>query len=158
MGRSNWWAKQATWPISPLCLPVGGGEVFVWFASLAGEGLGEVGHGADDAVDVTLGGAAGEVGDRAIKTLENRADGSGAGELLHGFVEDVAGVEVGADEDVGAAGDGGVGGFFGADFEVDGGVELHFAVDEDVGGLFFNVCDGSAGDVDSGIFAAGAES
>lgn len=66
-------------------------------------------------------------------------------DLLKSFVEKVTGIEVGGDEDVGLAGDRGevgvirwsvsgpFGGLFGGDGRVEGGVELHFAVDKESG-------------------------
>ncbi len=69
-----------------------------------------------------------------------------AADLLEGFVEEIARVEIGGDENVGLAGDGRkidvvrwgaggpFGGFFGGDGGAEGGVELHFAVDEKVDG------------------------
>lgn len=100
--------------------------------------FGEILNGKDNVFD---GGATGEVRDREVETLEDGASDGEASDLLEGFVDEVAGVEVGGDEDVGAASDGGVGGFFGANAGVDGGVELELAVDEDLfsfreGGVF----------------------
>ena len=65
--------------------------------------------------------------------MKNGTGGSEAGEMFEGFVENVTGVEVGGDEDVGATGDTRLGELFLADVGVDGGVELHFSVDYDVG-------------------------
>lgn len=53
-------------------------------------------------------------------------------DLLKSFVEKVTGIEVGGDEDVGLAGDGGIWELFGGDGRIDGGVELHFSVDGEV--------------------------
>ena len=52
--------------------------------------------------------------------------------MLECFVEEIAGVEIGRDEDVGLAGDGGMRGFLVADSRIDGGIELHFSVNEEV--------------------------
>lgn len=62
--------------------------------------------------------------------MENRAGNGEAAELLEGFVEEVAGIQVGGDENVSVAGDGGIWGFFRANARVHGGVELHFSVDK----------------------------
>ncbi len=68
--------------------------------------------GHDDGVhDVFDGGAAREVVDRGGETLENGAYGSGSGDALHEFVGDVAHLEVGEHEHVGAAAEGAVGSF-----------------------------------------------
>lgn len=48
--------------------------------------------------------------------------------MFEGFVEDVARVEIGDDEDVSAAGYCGIREFFLGYGGVDGGVELHFSV------------------------------
>lgn len=105
-----------------------------------GEGLGEEREGTDSKEDIPRGAAAGEVGDGIIEALEDGAGGVETTELLESFVEDVASIKIGNDEDIGLAGDGGetgiirwgagspFGGFFGGDGGVEGGVELHFAV------------------------------
>ncbi len=103
--------------------------------------LGEFDHVFDGEEDVFFGGAAGEVGNRKIEALEDGAGDGEASDLLEGFVDEVARVEIRGDEDVGATGNGGVGRFFLTDTRVDGGVELEFAVDEDLlilgeGGIF----------------------
>lgn len=95
--------------------------------------LSEAGHGFDSEDDVGDGAAAGEVGDGEIEALEDGAGDGEASKLFEGFVEEVAGVEVGSNEDIGLAGDGRGGEFFGGDGGVQGGIELHFAVDEEVG-------------------------
>jgi len=101
---------------------------------LAEEG-GEDFDGPDDVGD---GAAAGEVGNDVVEALEDGAGDSEAGELLEGFVDEVAGVEVGGDEDVGLTGDlvgfGAHGGlaFVEADAGINGGVKLHFSGDEEV--------------------------
>lgn len=51
--------------------------------------------------------------------------------MLEGFIENIARVKVGDNEDVSAAGHRGFGEFFLGDGGVDGGVELHFPVEED---------------------------
>ncbi len=53
-----------------------------------------------------------------------------ASDMFEGLVEDVARVEVGDDEDVGVAGYRGIREFFLSNSGVDGGVELHFSVEE----------------------------
>lgn len=82
----------------------------------------------DNVVDCA---AARKVGNREVETLEDGAGDMEAGDLLEGLVEDVAGIEVGDDEDIGVTGDGGIGELFLGDGGIDGGVELHFAVEED---------------------------
>lgn len=88
--------------------------------------------------------------------MEEGAGGGVAGEAFEGLVEEVAGVEIGGDEDVGVASDLGIWEFFGGDVGTEGGVELHFAVDEEVGTLesFKNGMD----EVDRGVVAAAAVS
>ena len=86
-------------------------------------------------------------------------DGAGdaeVGELLERFVEDVAGVQVGSDEDVGVALDGGGGEFLAADVGVDGAVELHLAVNEPVGVVVADFVDDEVDFVEIGVLAAGA--
>ena len=51
-------------------------------------------------------GAARQIADRLGKTLQERADGRGAAEPLHKLVADIAGVEIGKNQHIGAAGDG----------------------------------------------------
>lgn len=73
-----------------------------------------------------------------VEALENGAGDSKAGELLEYFVDKVAGVEIGSDEDVGTASNlvgFGVGNklvLVDPDAGVDGGVKLHFSGDEKV--------------------------
>lgn len=99
--------------------------VLVW--NLAGE----PGHDLDGQDDIVDSAAAGEVGNGEIEALKNGAGDMETSNVLEGFVEDVAGIEVGDDEDISAAGDGRVGEFLLGDGGIDGGVELHFAVEED---------------------------
>ncbi len=73
--------------------------------------------------------------------------------MFHGLVEDVAGVEVWCDKDVGVAGDWGAGDFFLANFGVDGGIELHFAVDEPICVIFADFVDDGIDFRKIGIFA-----
>ncbi len=94
--------------------------------------MSEAGHGFDSEDDVGDGAAAGEVGDGEIEALEDGAGDGEASKLFEGFVEKVAGVEVGSNEDIGLAGDGGGGEFFGSDGGIESGIELHFAVDKEV--------------------------
>ena len=111
--------------------------------------------GSED--DVFDGGATGEVGGGMFEAEEDGAGDGGVGEILNGFVEDVAGVEVGGNQDVGMASDSGLSGFFGADARINGGVELHFAIDQD----FWEFCSGDlhglSDSVDGRILATGAE-
>ncbi len=62
--------------------------------------------------------------------MEDGASDVEAGDVFKGFIEDIAGVEVGDDENVGVTGHGGIGELFLGDSWVDGGVELHFSVEE----------------------------
>lgn len=59
-------------------------------------------HGPDD---VGGGAAARKVGDDVVETLEDGASNSEARELLEDFVDEVARVKVGGDEDIGLASD-----------------------------------------------------
>lgn len=77
-----------------------------------------------------------EIGERLIKTLDNGTSNSEIAELFEGFVEDITRIEVGSDEDVGFAGNGGSGGLFASNAGVNCGVKLHFAVDDIVGVVF----------------------
>ena len=65
-----------------------------------------------------------------MEALNDGAGDSPAGELFEGFVEEIARVEVGGDEDVGLALERGIRGLFGGDGGVYCGFELEFAVDE----------------------------
>ncbi len=96
-------------------------------SSLYGEAI----HDFDGEEDVGDRAATREIGNREVEALEDGAGDGETGELLESFIEEIAGVEIGGDEDVGAAGDRGVGELFGADAGVNCGVELHFAVDEE---------------------------
>lgn len=100
---------------------------FSWF-----DLLGEFGHDFDGQDDVGGGATAGEVGNGKIEALEDGAGDMEAGDVLEGFVEDVTGVEVGDDEDVGMAGNGRIGEFLLSNFWIYGGVELHFAIQENL--------------------------
>lgn len=97
----------------------------------------ELGKNFDGPDDVGDGAAAGEIGDDMIKTLEDGACDGETGELFKNFVDEVAGIEVGGDEDVGLAGDlvgFGVGEgltFVEADARIDCCVELHFSGDDE---------------------------
>src|SRR5688500_261483 len=65
-------------------------------------------RGDRDGVDDVFGlAAAGEVVAGAVEALEDRADRGAAGEAFGKFVSDVAGVQVGENKDVRAAGDAG---------------------------------------------------
>lgn len=89
-------------------------------------------HDFDSGGDVCDSTAAGEVGDRVGEALQDGAGNGVSADLLESFVEEIAGVEIGRDEDVGLAGDGGMRGFLVADSRIDGGIELHFSVNEEV--------------------------
>ncbi len=65
--------------------------------------------------------------------MEDGPGNSETGELFKGFVEEVAGVEVGSNENISSAGDGGMRCFLFGYGRVNGGVELEFAVNEEVG-------------------------
>lgn len=73
-----------------------------------------------------------------VETLEDGTGNGEAGELLEDFVDEVARIEVGGDQDVGLAGDlvgFGVGQrltFAQTDTRIDCRVELHFSSDEDI--------------------------
>ena len=86
----------------------------------------------NDFHDVFYGTAAREVGGGIIEALEDGAGGGKATKLFKRFVEDVAGVEIGADKDIGLAGDSGMRGFFASNSRVDRGVKLEFAVNENI--------------------------
>lgn len=101
---------------------------------------GELDHTIDGEDDVFDGAATGEVGNGELETLENGSSDCEAGKLLESFVENIASVEVGCNEDVGSAGDWGIGGLFLTNARIDGGVELELAVDEN-GGIFESVDD-----------------
>ncbi len=82
---------------------------------IGGDDLGE--H-FDRESDVFGGAAAGKIGDEGIETLQKGAGDSEASDLFEGFIEEIAGVQVGGDEDVCAAGDWGIGEFRGGDFGI----------------------------------------
>lgn len=123
----------------------------------------EFGEDFDGPDNVGDGAAAGEIRNNMIETLEDGAGDGKASELLEDFVDKVTRIEVGGDEDVGLASDligFGIGSFgmvfVKADAGVNGGVELHFASNEDVavGESFKGVLDS----VDCSVFAATAKS
>lgn len=122
----------------------------------------EFGEDFDSPDDVGDGAAAGEVGDDMVKPLKNRTGDSEAGELLKDFINEVARIEIGGDEDVSLTGDlvgFGVGvfrvAFVEANTGINGGIELHFSGDKYVapGEIRKSFLD----NVDSSIFAAAAE-
>ncbi len=76
--------------------------------------------------------AAGEVVDRFFEALEDWAESLSAGEAFDEFVSDVSGFEIGENENVGVALDLGFGAFLGGDGRDKGGVDLDFAVDDEV--------------------------
>src|ERR1019366_4414177 len=82
-----------------------------------------------DAEDVVGVGAAREVGGGAVQAKQDVAVGVGVGEMTHHFAGDVAGVEVGEDEDVGVAAQLAVGQFAGGNLGDERGVGLEFAVE-----------------------------
>ena len=100
---------------------------------------------ADVAEDVFGGATAGEVVDGFGHALDDGAEGGGAAEALDQFVADVAGLEVGEDEDVGVALDGAAGVLLQGDGGDDGGVGLDFAVDHGVELEFLEAGLGEAG-------------
>lgn len=97
--------------------------------------MGEDCDSPGDVVDVA---AARKVGDDVVEALQDGAGDGEAGDLFEDFVDQVAGIEVGSNEDVGLAGDRvgfGVGSRLAlaeTDTRVDGGVELHFSGDEHI--------------------------
>lgn len=122
----------------------------------------EFGEDFDSPGDVAGGATAREVRDDVVEALENWAGDGEASDLFEDFVDEVARVEVGGDEDIGLPGDlagFGVGGrlaFVSADTGIDGGVELHFSGDKDI--TLLKDCEGFVDEVDSGVFATAAES
>lgn len=70
-----------------------------------------MGEDFDGEGDIVGGAAARKVRDERVETLEKGAGDGKSADLLESFVEEVAGVEVGSDEDIGAASDGGIGEF-----------------------------------------------
>lgn len=97
-----------------------------------------------------------------VETLEDGTGNGEAGELLEDFVDEVARIEVGGDQDVGLAGDlvgFGVGQrltFVETDARIDGSVKLHFSSDEDI--AVRERRQSFLDEVDSRVFAAAAES
>ena len=98
----------------------------------SGESGGDDGH----LVDLVGVAAAGEVVDGGVQTLQDGAVSGEAAQTLGDLVADVAGFDAGEDEGVGVAGHGGAGELELADLGGDGSVELHLAVDGDVGSHF----------------------
>lgn len=87
---------------------------------------------ADDgggAEDIVRAGTAGYLGGGLAQSGEDLAEGVGAGEKLHEFEGDVARIEIGENEDVGASADGALHALDAGDGEVEGGVHLDFALD-----------------------------
>ena len=99
-----------------------------------------------------------QVVDRLAEALQHRADGDGAGRTLHRLVGVVAGVEVGEDEDGGAAGDVAVGQLAAGDVRVDGGVVLDRPVDLQIGPQLARPLGRLADLVDVGAGARGSRS
>jgi hypothetical protein len=91
--------------------------------------------GGDDGhlVDLLGVAAAGEVVDGGVQALQDGAVGSEAAQALGDLIADVAGLDLREDEGVGIARDLGAGELQLADHRGDGGVELHLAVDGELG-------------------------
>ena len=104
-------------------------SLFAGDLSVLAEAGGDDGHGVD------LGGvaAAGEVVDGGVEAQEHGAVGIEVAQALGDLVADVAGVDLREDEGVGVACHGGAGELQLAHHGGDGGVELHLAVDVEVG-------------------------
>lgn len=90
--------------------------------------------------------------------MNERTGDSEAAKPFKRFVENIAGIEVGSNKNVGIAFDDGSGEFFGGDFGVDGGVKLHFAVYEPIWMVLANLVDSIMDFWKVGIFTAGAVS
>ncbi len=109
-----------------------GGGGHCWDAFSLGDWAGVLGldrrdgDGVDDVLDE---GAPGQVVDRLAQTLQDRADGDGAGRALHGLAGVVAGVEVGEDQHAGLPRDLGVGQLGGGDGRLHGRVVLDRTLD-----------------------------
>ena len=88
----------------------------------------------DSLVDVFGEATAAEVVDGSCEALEHGAYSLHAAETLHEFVGDVAHLEVGEHEHVGAAAEGAVGSFCCGYRGHEGGVGLKFAVEDELGG------------------------
>ncbi len=92
------------------------------------------GDDGGDVDDVIGGAASGEVAGGPSQSLQDGAERAGFCEAFGKLVGDVADVEAGEHEDVGAAGDGAAGGLAAGDFRDEGGVDLELAVDEELWG------------------------
>lgn len=103
-----------------------------------------------------MGAAAREVSKGNLKSLNHGAGDSEATETFEGFVEDVAGIKVWGDKDIGVAFDGGGREFFGGNVWVDSGVELHFAVYYPIWVGLANLVDDVVDLLEVGVFATGA--
>lgn len=90
-------------------------------------------HDVDSEGDVGGRTATREVGDGMGEALENGAGDGKTADLFEGFVESIAGIEVRSDEDVGVTGDRRGGSFFGGNSGINGGVELHFSINDNIG-------------------------
>ena len=88
--------------------------------------------------------------------MNNGAGHGKTAEALQSFVKNVAGIEVGDDEDVGLTSQGARWSLLGGDFGAGSGVELHFAVDEPIGVVSANLLDDGGDFVEVGVLAAGA--
>ena len=100
------------------------------FGGLLGQRGGDDGHG----VDLLGVAAAGEVVDRGVQTQQNGSIGVKAAQALGNLITNVARINVGENKGVGIAGHGRAGELELAHGGGDGGVELHLAVDGQVGG------------------------
>ena len=106
-------------------------EIFVVLSSALGLD-GREGDRRDDVVD---GAAAGEVVARFRKALQD-GERFRAADSLRDLVADVSSLQVRENQHVGMAGHGASLRFGGTDFRDDRGVELHFAVQREIGGHF----------------------
>ena len=94
---------------------------------------GGLGGGNGDHVDHVVDAAAtAQVVDGGGHALHHGTHGLGTGETLDEFVADIAALQVGEHQDVGAAGDVAAGSLAGTHFRHDGGIGLQFAVELDV--------------------------
>lgn len=129
---------------------------------LRGSFLEEGGEDFDGPDNVGDGAATREVGDGVVETLEDGAGDGEASELFEDFVDEIARIEVGGDEDVGLAGDLVSfraelikGAFVKADARVNGSIELHFSSNKNI--AIIESSKSFLDDVDGGIFASTAK-
>ena len=88
--------------------------------------------------------------------MDNWAGNGEAAELFERFVEDIAGIEVGSDENIGTPLQRTFGSLFGGDSGIYSGVELHLAVDEPIGVGLPNLIDDLVDFGEIRVFATGA--